>query len=266
MTDTDAPVTYRVADGVARITLNRPDAMNALDTATKEALRAAVEEAGSDQAARVVVVTGSGRAFCVGQDLREHVTNLRSQSNDEVWATVPEHYAPIAAGLAGMDKPVIAAVNGVAAGAGASIAFVCDFRLVADTAGFNTAFTSIGLACDTGASWTLPRLVGHDRALQLLMTPRTVPAAEALELGMATRVVPADDLEQEVSAFAATLAQGPTLAYGAVRRAVVFGATHSLEETLAFEGEMMARTGASSDHLNAVQSFVEKKQPVFEGH
>ncbi|HEX2177587.1 MAG TPA: enoyl-CoA hydratase-related protein [Nocardioidaceae bacterium] len=266
MTDPAAPVQYAVADGVATITLNRPEAMNALDLTTKEALKSAVEQAGTDPAARVVVVTGSGKAFCVGQDLREHITNISTRSMEEVWSTVPEHYAPIAAGLAGMDKPVIAAVNGVAAGAGASIAFLCDFRVVADTAGFNTAFTGIGLSCDTGASWTLPRLVGPDKALELLMMPRTVSAAEALELGLATRVVPAAELDAEVSALAATLSQGPTVAYGAVRRAVGFAATHTLTESLAFEGDMMARTGSSADHQNAVQSFIAKEQPRFEGH
>lgn len=265
MTDTTSPVTYDVSNGVGTVTLNRPDAMNALDLPTKEALKATVEQASADETARVVVVTGAGRAFCVGQDLREHIANMQSKSMEEIWATVPEHFAPIAAGIAEMDKPVIAAVNGVAAGAGASLAFLCDFRVVADTAGFNTAFTGIALSCDTGASWTLPRLVGHDKALELLMRPRTVSAAEALELGMATRVVPADDLQKEVSAFAETLAQGPTLAYGAVRRAVGFAATHSLTDALAFEAEMMARTGSSSDHRNAVKSFVDKEAPTFEG-
>ncbi len=265
MTDTASPVTYDVTEGVATITLNRPDAMNALDLATKQGLKSAIEQAAGDASARVVVITGSGRAFCVGQDLREHITNIASKSMEEVWATVPEHFAPIASGIAGMDKPVIAAVNGVAAGAGASIALLCDFRLVADTAGFNTAFTGIGLSCDTGASWTLPRLVGPDKALELLMMPRTVSAAEALELGMATKVVPADDLNKEVSALAATLALGPTVAYGAVRRSVHFAATHTLAESLAFEGEMMARTGSSTDHHNAVKAFIDKQQPTFEG-
>jgi 2-(1,2-epoxy-1,2-dihydrophenyl)acetyl-CoA isomerase len=264
MTDS-APVAYDVSDGVATITLNRPDAMNALDLATKQALKRAVETATADDGVRVVVLTGTGRAFCVGQDLREHVANLESKSMEEVWATVPEHFAPIASGIAEMDKPVIAAVNGVAAGAGASMAFVCDFRVVADTAAFNTAFTGIGLSCDTGASWTLPRLVGRGLALELLMMPRTVPAAEALEIGLASKVVPADDLEKEVSALAGALAQGPTLAYGAVRRSVGFGATHSLGETLAFEGDMMARTGSSSDHQNAVKSFIGKQKPTFQG-
>ncbi len=265
MTDTAAPVVYDVADGVARITFNRPDAMNALDLATKEALKSAVEQAADDEKVRVVVLSGTGKAFCVGQDLREHVANLQSKTMEEIWATVPEHFAPIASAIGEMDKPVVAAVNGVAAGAGASLAFLCDFRVVADTAGFNLAFTGIGLSCDTGASWTLPRLVGHDKALELLMMPRTVPAAEALELGMATRVVPADDLEQEVSELAATLAQGPTLAYGAVRRSVAYSATHTLAESLAFEGEMMARTGSSADHQNAVTSFIGKQKPTFEG-
>ena len=265
MTDTAEPVLYDVADGIATITFNRPDAMNALDLPTKEALKAAVQRAAADDGVRVVVLTGAGRAFCVGQDLREHVANLQAKPNEEVWATVPEHFAPIAAAIAEMDKPVIAAVNGVAAGAGASLALMCDFRLVADSAGFNTAFTGIGLSCDTGASWTLPRLVGTDKALELLMLPRTVPAAEALELGMATRVVPAEDLQHEVGKLAGTLAQGPTLAYGAVRRSVRFGATHSLQDTLAFEGDMMARTGSSSDHHNAVKSFVGKERPTFQG-
>jgi 2-(1,2-epoxy-1,2-dihydrophenyl)acetyl-CoA isomerase len=264
MTDA-SPVQYDVADGVATITLNRPDAMNALDLAAKEALKSAVERAAGDESVRAVVVTGAGRAFCVGQDLKEHVEAMQTKPMEMVWSTVPEHFAPIASTLAGMEKPVVAAVNGVAAGAGMSIALACDFRLVADTAGFNTAFTGIALSCDTGASWTLPRLVGTDRALELLMMPRTVSAAEALDLGMATKVVPADDLDREVSALASTLAQGPTLAYGAVRRSVRYGATHPLADTLAFEGDMMARTGSSTDHHNAVKSFVGKEKPTFQG-
>ncbi|MGH3367390.1 MAG: enoyl-CoA hydratase/isomerase family protein [Nocardioidaceae bacterium] len=264
-TDETASVTYDVRSGVARITLNRPDTMNALNTHTKEALKAAIERAAADAEVRVVVITGSGRAFCVGQDLREHVSNLQSLPMEQVWATVPDHYAPIAAGIAEMAKPVVAAVNGVAAGAGASLAFACDFRLMSDNASFNTAFSGIGLSCDTGASWTLPRLVGRAKALELLMLPRTVSAAEAGELGLATAVVPADQLEQETSRFATTLAQGPTVAYGAIRLSVGYAATHTLPESLAFEGEMMALTGSSSDHQNAVKSFVAKEQPTFQG-
>ncbi|MBY9075404.1 enoyl-CoA hydratase/isomerase family protein [Nocardioides sp. WL0053] len=266
MTDqADQPVTYAVADGVATITLNRPEAMNSLDVPTKEALRDAVHKAGDDPAVRCVVLTGAGRAFCVGQDLKEHIGILESGSRDTLFTTVPEHYNPIVTALATMPKPVIAALNGVAAGAGASMAFACDFRLVADTAGFNLAFTGVALSCDTGASWTLPRLVGRAKALELLYFPRTIPAAEALELGLATTVVPAAELATEVAALASRLAAGPTVAYGAIRRSVEHSAGNDLATSLEFEAEMMALTGRTRDHEQAVASFVAKQQPAFEG-
>jgi 2-(1,2-epoxy-1,2-dihydrophenyl)acetyl-CoA isomerase len=261
---TDQPVTYAVSDGVATITLNRPEAMNSLDWATKEALRDAVEQAAEDTAVRCVVLTGSGKAFCVGQDLKEHIELIDSGS-DRPFRTVQEHYNPTVRALATMDKPVVAAVNGVAAGAGASLAFACDFRVVADSAGFNTAFTGVALSCDTGASWTLPRLVGRSKALELLYFPRTVSAQEALDLGLATTVVPATELPAEVATLAQRLANGPTVAFGSVRRAVNHSAVHDLESSLEFEGTMMDRTGATKDHANAVASFVAKEKPVFEG-
>lgn len=260
------PVEYDVHSAVAVIRLNRPDAMNSLDLATKQALLAAIHRAAEDSTARCVVVTGTGRAFCVGQDLGEHAHSLATRSMPEVWATVDEHYSPIARGLATMDKPVIAAVNGVAAGAGLSIALACDLRVAADTAGFNTAFTAVGLSCDTGSSWTLPRLVGTARALELFLMPRTVGAAEALELGLVNRVVPEGSLNDEVSALAETLAAGPTLAYGAVKRSVAYASSNGLEEALAFESTMMARTGSSGDHRNAVTAFVAKEKPNYGGH
>jgi 2-(1,2-epoxy-1,2-dihydrophenyl)acetyl-CoA isomerase len=258
-------VEYAVADGVGTVTLNRPDAMNSLDTPTKVLLRDTIQAAAEDSEVRVVVLTGTGRAFCVGQDLKEHIGLLDAGDQAALWATVPEHYAPIALALAEMPKPVIAAVNGVAAGAGASMAFACDFRVVADTAGFNLAFTGIGLSCDTGISWTLPRLIGRAKALELLYFPRTVPAAEALELGLATSVVPAAELATAVAELAGKLAKGPTVAYGAVRQSVGFSATHTLAESLAFEAGKMQLTGGTEDHHNAVASFVAKEKPTFNG-
>ena len=262
---TQTPVAYHVDDGVATITLNRPEAMNSLDVATKIALRDAVTQAAGDAAVRCVVLTGSGRAFCVGQDLKEHVEILKSGTSDELFTTVPDHYNPIVTAVATMPKPVIASVNGVAAGAGASLAFACDFRLLADTAGFNLAFSGIALSCDTGSSWTLPRLVGRARAIELLYFPRTIPAEEALALGLATAVVPADELVDEVSTLAHRLATGPTVSFGAIRRSVAYSAGHDFESSLAFEADMMALTGATEDHRNAVDSFVAKQKPVFEG-
>jgi 2-(1,2-epoxy-1,2-dihydrophenyl)acetyl-CoA isomerase len=262
---TDQPVVYTVSDGVATITLNRPEAMNSLNVATKVGLRDAVLEASGDSAVRCVVLTGSGRAFCVGQDLKEHIEILDSGDSDALFTTVPEHYNPTVHAIATMQKPVIAAVNGVAAGAGASLAFACDFRVLADSAGFNLAFTGIALSCDTGVSWTLPRLVGRAKAIELLYFPRTLPAAEAEELGLATKVVPGADLEQEAMTLARRLAAGPTVAFGAVRRSVAHSAGHDLASSLEFEAEMMALTGATSDHSRAVASFVAKERPTFEG-
>jgi 2-(1,2-epoxy-1,2-dihydrophenyl)acetyl-CoA isomerase len=266
MTDAAAPVEYDVTDNVATITLVRPDAMNSLTLATKEELKRAVQDAAADERVRCVVLTGSGRAFCVGQDLREHVEALDTTPMEEVWATVPEHYAPIAHGLATMPKPVVAAVNGVAAGAGFSLALACDFRLAADTAGFNTAFTGIALSCDTGISWTLPRLVGRAAALDLLLLPRTVRAPEAAELGLVTRVVEADQLAATTTEFATRLAAGPTLAYAAVKRSVNYAATHDLAAALDYEGNQMAVTGATQDHRDAVAAFVAKQSPTFHAH
>jgi 2-(1,2-epoxy-1,2-dihydrophenyl)acetyl-CoA isomerase len=262
MTD---PVLYDVADGVGTITLNRPDSLNTLDTATKTALRDALESAAADRSVRCVVLTGTGRAFSVGQDLREHVDNLANMPLQQIWSTVPEHYNRICSALATMPKPVIAGVNGIAAGAGASLAFACDFRIVADTAGFNMAFTAIALSCDTGSSWTLPRLVGQAKAAELLMLPRTVSAEEALTLGIATKVVDTESLADEVRRLATQLASGPTVAFAAIRRTLAYSAAHSLEESLTFEAEMMANTGETEDHRDAVAAFVEKRKPTFHG-
>ena len=202
-------VRYEVDEGVGTITLSRPEAMNGLDIATKEALLEAVQRAAQDDAVRCVVLTGSGRAFCVGQDLKEHIKILQSSDAESLFNTVDVHYNPIVTALATMAKPVVAAVNGVAAGAGASLAFACDFRVLKESAGFNLAFTGVALSCDTGSSWTLPRLVGQAKAMELLYFPRTLSAAESLELGLATTVASEADFEGEVATLAAQAGQRP---------------------------------------------------------
>jgi 2-(1,2-epoxy-1,2-dihydrophenyl)acetyl-CoA isomerase len=261
----DAEITYAVDGAVATVTLVRPDRMNSLTLSAKVALRDALHAAAADSAVRCVVVTGSGRAFCVGQDLREHVAGLGGDASMGNATTVTDHYNPIVTAIATMPKPVIAAVNGVAAGAGSSIAFAADFRVLKRSAGFNTAFAAIAFSCDTGASWTLPRLVGHARATELLMRPRTIGADEALAMGLATSVADDDAFEAEVAALAIELAQGPTLAYGAIKRALAYSATHDLPASLEHEGQKMALTGASSDHRAAVAAFLAKEKPVFTG-
>jgi 2-(1,2-epoxy-1,2-dihydrophenyl)acetyl-CoA isomerase len=259
-----SPVLYAVADGVATITLNRPDAMNSLDVATKEALLDAVTRAAADSAVRCVVLTGTGRAFCVGQDLKEHIASLL-RGDEALGTTVVDHYNRIATLLATMNKPVVAALNGVTAGAGASMAFACDVRVLVEGAGINLAFAGIALSCDTGSSWSLPRMVGTAKAKELLMLPRTIPSDECLALGLVTRVVPADQLEQTVRELAGSLAAGPTLAYGSIRRAVAANAGQDLASALAYEAELMTLTGASADHRSAVDAFLAKEKPVFEG-
>jgi 2-(1,2-epoxy-1,2-dihydrophenyl)acetyl-CoA isomerase len=262
---TEAPVLLDVTDGVATVTLNRPEAMNGLDISTKQALLEAVAAVATDPAVRCVVLTGSGRAFCVGQDLKEHIGLLNGPDRDSLFRTVEEHYNPLVTTILTMPKPVVAAVNGVAAGAGASLAFACDLRVVAQSAGFNLAFAGVALSCDTGSSWTLQRLVGRARALELLYFPRTIDAAESLRLGLATRVVADEELAPAVAELAGRLAGGPTVAYASIRESVAFAASHGLEESLALETRMMQRTGATADHAAAVRAFVAKQPPVFAG-
>lgn len=263
-TPTEPPVVVEHDGAVCTIRLNRPQAMNALDLATKEALLAAVTAAAEDEAVRCVVLTGTGRAFCVGQDLREHVKGL-DESADFLSTTVGDHYNPVATLLATMDKPVITAINGVAAGAGMSFALAGDLRIMADTAGMNTAFAGIALSCDSGASFWLPRLVGHTRAKDLLFNPRTIPAAECLELGLVTEVVAADDLAVAAAEAAQRLAAGPTKAYGAMRRSILIASSASLEDALAAEEGFMASTGDTVDHAEAVRAFLAKDKPAFTG-
>ncbi|WP_327748407.1 enoyl-CoA hydratase/isomerase family protein [Streptomyces europaeiscabiei] len=258
-------VLYEVHDGLATITLNRPAAMNALNIATKVALREAVEAAAGDDAVRAVLLTAAGdRAFCVGQDLKEHI-GLLVEDSGQVMSTVREHYNPVVKALTGMAKPVVAGVNGVAAGAGLGFALAADYRVVADTASFNTSFAGVALTADSGVSWTLPRVIGPGRAADLLLFPRSITAQEAYELGIANRVVPAASVHTAAEQVARTLAEGPTVAYAAIKEAVAYGFSHSLAETLEKEDELQTRAGASEDHRIAVRAFVNKETPQYLG-
>jgi 2-(1,2-epoxy-1,2-dihydrophenyl)acetyl-CoA isomerase len=257
-------VLYDVAGGVATITLNRPEGMNALTVTAKEALLAAVSSAASDEAVRAVVLTGTGRAFCVGQDLREHAA-LLAAGDPAPLSTVAQHYNPLITLLATMPKPVIAAVNGTAAGAGLGIACACDFRVGAAGSRYTTAFTGIGLTADSGLSWTLPRLVGSGRAAALLMLAEPFTSEQALEMGILNLCVAPEAVLPAALELAARLAAGPTAAYACVKESVLFGATSSLADALAKEDELQTRAGATADHAAAVQSFLAKTPPVFAG-
>lgn len=252
------------ADGVATLTLNRPESMNSLSVELKVALNTAVDEVSRDDSVRAVILTGAGRGFCVGQDLREHVALL--EANDPApLNTVTEHYNPLILGLAGMAKPVVAAVNGMAAGAGAGLAFACDFRIAANTAGFLLAFANVGLTLDSGVSWTLPRIVGAARATALALLADPIPAEAALEMGLVNAVVEPEHVLPVAQELAARLAAGPTVAYGAIKESLRYAATATLADALAKEAELQARCGATEDHRNATAAFVAKQKPVFLG-
>jgi 2-(1,2-epoxy-1,2-dihydrophenyl)acetyl-CoA isomerase len=250
--------------GVATITLNRPESLNSLDASLKADLAAALNEVSADSAVRAVVLTGAGRAFCVGQDLREHVGSL--EGGDASLDTVVRDYNPISLTIATMPKPVIAAVRGAAAGAGASLALLADFRIGGPGTSFLMAFARVGLAADTGASWTLPRLVGQAKAAELLMLAEPVSGADAHRLGLLTKLVDDDEQVQAVAhEFAARLAKGPTLAYGQIKRELFEGASLGLKEALELEANAQAICGATTDHRESTFAFVNKQKPVFTG-
>ncbi|MCZ7458150.1 enoyl-CoA hydratase/isomerase family protein [Streptomyces sp. WMMC940] len=262
-------VLYEVSDGLATITINRPEAMNAMNVEAKVALRDALRAAGADAGVRAVLLTATGRAFCVGQDLKEHISLLvsdRESGTGHTMNTVRDHYNPIVRAITEMPKPVVAGVNGVAAGAGMGFALAADYRVVADTAKFTTSFAGVALTADSGVSWTLPRLIGPSRAADLLLFPRSISAQEAFDLGIVNKLVPADDLAVEAAAVARALADGPTLAYAAIKESLAYGAGHTLGETLEKEDELQTRAGASEDHAIAVQAFIAKEKPKYVGH
>ncbi|HET7725945.1 MAG TPA: enoyl-CoA hydratase-related protein [Candidatus Limnocylindrales bacterium] len=259
----DAPTLVRIAlaEGVATITLDRPDALNALTVAMKGELLAALRSVGRDSAVRAVILTGSGRAFCAGQDLRERLEPDAAPLEVEL----RERYNPIIRALRDLPQPVIAAVNGVAAGAGASLAFACDLRIAAAGASFVLAFGRIGLVPDSGATWLLPRLVGAARAAELALLGERVPAADAERWGLVSRVVPDDMLLDEARAMAEQLAGMAPRALALTKRALRRAEEAGLDETLEYEAMLQGIAGRTRDHAEGVAAFVEKRQPRFTG-
>jgi 2-(1,2-epoxy-1,2-dihydrophenyl)acetyl-CoA isomerase len=252
---------YAVEGAVATITLDRPAALNSLDAALKTELTGALRSAGRDPAVRAVVLTGAGRAFCAGQDLRER----QEPDAPPLEVELRERYGPIVRSIVGLPKPVVAAVNGVAAGAGASIAFACDLRLAADSATFVLAFGRIGLVPDSGATWFLPRLVGLGRAMELALLPDAIDALTAERWGLVNRVVPAAELAAEAQALAARLAEGAPLAVSLTKRAMRSGLEIGLDEALEREAAAQGVAGRTADHAEGIAAFVEKRAPRFLG-
>ncbi|MEU9865194.1 enoyl-CoA hydratase-related protein [Streptomyces sp. NPDC047971] len=255
-------VTTSTRGPVRTIRLDRPARMNSLDLSTRRQLLTAVQTAADDPEVRAVVLTGTGRAFCVGQDLEEART---APGPDAMANAVREHYSPLIRTLLTTPKPVIAAVNGVAAGAGMALALACDVRIAATSATFTTAFAGIGLSCDTGISWTLPRIAGRAVAIDLLLRPRLLGAAEALDLGLVHQVSADEDLHATVHRSAAALAAGPTVAFAAMKAAVTHASASTLDAALEYEARQIAHTGASDDYRLGLDAFLTKQRPSFTG-
>jgi 2-(1,2-epoxy-1,2-dihydrophenyl)acetyl-CoA isomerase len=253
-------VTRTDAGGVATVTLARAG----LTSVMRKELLAVVQEIAADESVRAVLVTGTGRAFCVGQDLAEHVESLRGNAATSL-SVVEDEYNPLVIALAGLRVPVVVGINGACAGAGLGIALAGDLRIAAAGAKFTTAFTGIGLSSDSALAARLVHSVGHSRASQLLLLPEPFPAETAEQWGLVHRVVPPEDVLAEASALAARLAQGPTSAYRAVKTVLASAATDSLEDTLALEARLQTRLGQTADHREAAEAFLAKRPPSFTG-
>lgn len=259
---TQQPVLVDRTGAVATITLNQPDRRNALTLAVKQALRDAVADVARDEGVRAVVVAGTGKAFCVGQDLGEHGTGL-ADGADVAFATVTEHYSPVVRDLLTMPKPVIAAVGGACVGAGLGFALACDHRVFAEGVKLSTAFTGIGLTFDSGLSVTLPRAVGDARARELMLFGRTFTAEEAIAWGIAGETVAAGAVLARASELAQQLADGPTVAFAETKRLLLDRA--GLDAALAAEAAAQTRCGSTADHADAVRAFLDRGTPVFHG-
>ena len=246
---------------VATLTLDRPEALNALTIPMKLALREELERIAADRAIRAVILTGAGRAFCAGQDLAERERPDAAPLDAEL----RERYNPIIRALRSMGQPAIAAVNGVAAGAGASIAFACDLRIAAADARFVLAFGRIALIPDSGATWFLPRLVGAARAAEMAFIGDPISADEALRIGLVSRVVPASDLMTEARALADRVAAGAPRAVALTKGALERAATVELDEALDGEAKLQGIAGATADHAEGLAAFREKREPRFTG-
>ena len=259
-------IQFDVCDGIARLTLNRPDKMNSFNAEMHAEARHALDSIQTNAAVRVLVITGAGRGFCAGQDLADaEVRFTPGETPPDLGDVVERHYKPLVMRLSQLRVPTIAAVNGIAAGAGASLALACDMVLATQSASFVLPFANIGLIPDTGCSWHLPQRIGQARAMGLALTGKKLPAPLAAEWGMIWEAVDDAAFAGAVEALAAKLATMPTKALIRTRQAMQSAHTHTYEEHLSFEGMQMRELGKSADYVEGVSAFLEKRTPRFKG-
>jgi len=254
-------VVFETKEQIAVITLNRPEKFNAINREMALQLQAALDQC-MDNSCRAVLITGAGKAFCAGQDLDEAI----DPHGPGMERILKEHYNPLITQIRSLQKPVVAAVNGVAAGAGANLALSCDLCIASDSATFIQAFSKIGLVPDSGGSFFLPRLVGWQRAAGLMMLGEKITGAEALQMGLIWKTVVAEQLQEEAMALVKQLAAMPTRALALIKEQLNQSATHNLAQQLALEDQLQQQAAASDDFKEGVTAFLEKRKPVFKGH
>lgn len=257
-----ASVLLETDNGVAYITLNRPDKLNSFNREMALLLQQLLDDCAADDTIRCICITGAGKGFCAGQDLAEVV----DPNGPGMQKILGEHYNPIISRLRSIAKPIVAAVNGVAAGAGANLALACDIVVASESASFIQAFSKIGLIPDSGGTFHLPKLVGFQRASALMMLGDKVPAAEALQMGMLYKTFPVDSFDAESKKLAKQLAQMPTKALGYIKQALNASLTADLQQQLATEDKLQQQAAATNDFKEGVASFLEKRNPVFKGN
>jgi 2-(1,2-epoxy-1,2-dihydrophenyl)acetyl-CoA isomerase len=258
-------IRYEVAAGVARLTLNRPDKLNSFTEDMHAEVRTALDAVAADPSVRVLVLTGAGRGFCAGQDLGDRAVQIEAGKMPDLGATVERNYKPLILRLSNLRVPTIAAVNGIAAGAGASLALACDLVVAAKSASFLQAFSKIGLIPDTGGTWFVSQRVGMARALGLALLAEKLPAEKAAEWGLIWAAVDDAQFAATIDALAAQLAVAPTKALVRTRQAMHAARTNSLEQQLTLEGSYMRELGYSGDYAEGVAAFMGRRAPQFKG-
>jgi 2-(1,2-epoxy-1,2-dihydrophenyl)acetyl-CoA isomerase len=255
-------ILYERRDNVALLTLNRPERRNAMNRELNRDLLAGLEQAAGDDQIRALLITGAGKGFCAGADLGVFQTR---PTPDQFYETIISSYKPLITTIVQMKKPVIAAINGVAAGAGASLALACDLRLMAHDASIMMAFSNIGLLPDAGATWLLTRLVGYSRAFEIAAEGSRIPAERCLETGLTNKIVPAEQLLIISLAWARKLAERPTLALGLTKQAMHYAQLNDLSATIEYEAQLQKQTAVSHDFVEGVTAFIQKRAPNFQG-
>lgn len=255
----------QIKDGVGTITLNRPDKLNAFNDELTFRLQDSLKEMEKSKEVRAVILTGAGRGFSAGQDLQSRSISQDMGERPSLGDSIKRRYNPIVTKLRRMEKPIIAAVNGVAAGAGASLAFACDYRIVSKKASFIQSFTKVGLIPDSGSTFMLPRLIGATKAFELMLNAEKLTAEKALELNLVNQVVEEDEVMKVALELAEKLAKGPTKAFGLTKRAFNKALFPDLEELLEYEAGLQEIAGRSDDFQEGVKAFVEKRTPAYTG-